>query len=67
MTTAGNSEEMTLFEFESLDQENVTITVVNRSDIGLYADTDDGGKVKATRDQQRWNKFRITSFMPQQG
>ena len=58
-------DEFTLFQLGNTDQNTVTITVVNRSDIGLYVDTDDGGKVKATRDQQRWSRFTIDRFLPQ--
>ena len=66
MTANGKSkDDLTLFQFESSDQDTVTITVVNRRDIGLYIDTDDGWKVKATRDQHKWNKFRVTGFTPQ--
>ena len=65
MTADGKSkDELTLFQFESSDQDTVTITD-NKSDIGLYVDTDDGWKVKATRDQHKWNKFRVTGFTPQ--
>ena len=66
MTANGNSkDDLTLFQFDSSDEDTVTITVVNRRHIGLYVDTDDGWKVKATRDQHKWNKFLVTGFTPQ--
>ena len=66
MANGQSDEELTLFQFESTDQDAVTITVVNRSDIGLYVDAEDGWKVKAGPGQQNWNKFQIVGFTPQQ-
>ena len=56
--------ELTLFQIEPRDQEMTNIRCVN-TEIGLYVDMDDGWKVKATTDQQRWSKFWITGFTPQ--
>ena len=67
MANGQSDEELTLFQFESTDQDAaVTITVVNKRDIGLYVDTEDGWKVKAGPGQQNWNKFQIVGFTPQQ-
>ena len=66
MANGGSEEDLTLFQFEPTDQSAVTITVVNRSDIGLYVDTNDGWKVKAGTEQSNWNKFQIVGFSPQQ-
>ncbi len=66
MANGGSEEEFTLFQFEPTDQGAVTITVVDRSDIGLYVDTNDGWKVKAGTEQSNWNKFQIVGFSPQQ-
>lgn len=57
-------EELTLFQIEPKDEEMTNIKAVN-TEIGLYVDRDDGWKVKATTDEQRWSKFWITGFTPQ--
>ena len=57
-------EELTLFQIEPTDQDKANIKVVN-TEIGLYIDMEDRWRVKATADQQRWNKFWITGFTPQ--
>ena len=44
---------------------DITIIKVDNTDLGLYVDENDGWKVKATTDQNKWNAFKIGNFHPQ--
>ena len=43
------------------NQDHIT---TERGTLGLYVDTSDGWKVKATLNNSQWDKFKITSFAP---
>ena len=41
------------------------VTIYTDLGLGLYVDKNDGWKVKATTDQNKWNAFKIGDFHPQ--
>ena len=59
----GPEEELTLFQIELTRKHTTIIKAVNEN-VGLYVDTSDGCKVKATSDKEKWNTF-VIKFLPQ--
>ena len=59
----GRKLNFTRFDIE-LTAKQITVIKVDNG-FGLYVDENDGWRVKATRDQTKWNAFRIVDFHPQ--
>ena len=62
--SSGPKPNFTRFDIELRRTKDITIIKVDNT-LGLYVDENDGWKVKATTDQNKWNAFKIGNFHPQ--
>ena len=59
-----HKEYFSLFQITTRETTNYITTTTQNTTLGVYVDTRDGWKVKLTKKQEYWDKFRIAGFKP---